>query len=292
MCALLTRQRTRLRWLLRPRRGVPVERFDVRTNKWVDAVPVTSVNREDLTLATYNIWFSNYWAAERYRAIAQLLSADTPDVIVFQEVTSRALSELLAQPWIRQQHYRAAAVGDDYGTYGMLMLSRLPISRATYTRLPTRLGRGFLQAQLMVNGRQLVVCAVHLESGKAASRLRARQLHRVFDALSTFDDVLILGDFNMRDAENTLISAPYIDVWPALRPNVDGFTEDTSINLMRLDAKNKSRQVRFDRILLKGAGWVPAAITLLGTEPISRAAPRVFPSDHFGVLCRIVRSTR
>ena len=85
------------------------------------------------------------------------------------------------------------------------------------------------------------------------------------------------------------ITAPFLDVWPALRPHDDGYTEDTSINLMRFDARNKKRQVRFDRVLLKGAGWRAAGIELLGTEPISPALPRVFPSDHFGVECRLVR---
>lgn len=291
MRALLARQRRRLRWLLHPRRDIPVRRFDAPTNGWVDAETATAVERDDMTLATYNIWFSDYLADERYRAIAEVLAADMPDVIVLQEVTTAALTELLAQPWIRQQYYRAAAVGDDFGNYGMLMLSRLPISRVTYTRLPTSLDRGFLEADITVNGRPLTICSLHLESGKAAVRLRARQLGRVFEALSAADDVLILGDFNMRDAENPRISAPYVDMWPALRPDDDGFTEDTAINLMRLDAKNKTRQVRFDRILIKGAGWAPAAIKLLGTEPISDTLPRVFPSDHFGLLCRIVRPT-
>jgi tyrosyl-DNA phosphodiesterase 2 len=281
MRALLARQRRRLRWLLHSRRRIPVERSVALTNG--------AAEREELTLATYNIWFSDYFADERYRAIAEVLAADTPDVIVLQEVTTAALTTLLAHPGIREQYYRAAAVGDDFGNYGMLMLSRLPISRVTYTRLPTRLDRGFLQADVTVNGRQLTICSVHLESGKAAARLRARQLGRVFDALSVTDDVVILGDFNMRDAESPRIAPPYVDMWPALRPDHDGFTEDTAINLMRLDAKNKTRQVRFDRILIKGAAWAPATIKLLGTEPISDTMPRVFPSDHFGLLCRIVR---
>lgn len=261
----------------------------MRTNRWVDVETVAAVERDDLTLATYNIWFSDFFAHARYRAIAQVLAAEMPDVMVFQEVTSAALTELLAQPWIRQQYHRAVAAGGDFGNYGMLMLSRVPISRVTYNRLPTSLDRGFLEADLAVNGRRLIICSVHLESGKAASRLRGHQLGRVFDALRPADDVVILGDFNMRDNENARISDPYVDVWPALRPHDDGFTEDTAINLMRLDAKNKSRQVRFDRVLIKGAAWVPAAIKLLGTEPISSTLRRVFPSDHFGLLCRIVR---
>lgn len=291
MSGLIGRGRMRLWWTLHPRRSVSVGRFDARTDRWVDVEAANPVERDDLTVATYNIWFSDYWAVERYRAIAELMSAEAPDVIVFQEVTAEALGEFLAQPWLRQHYYRAAVTGADLGNYGMLMLSRLPISRVTYSRLPTRLGRGFLQAELTLNGSSLVICSVHLESGKAKSQLRARQLRRVFRALSAAEDVLILGDFNMRDAENDRIQAPYIDIWPALRPCDDGFTEDTSINLMRYDSKNKSRQVRFDRILIKGAGWAPSAIKLLGTEPISSDLPRVFPSDHFGVWCRVERAS-
>ena len=119
--------------------------------------------------------------------------------------------------------------------------------------------------------------------------MRGWQLRMLFRALRTAEDAVLLGDFNMRDNENGRIAADYCDVWPALRPHEDGFTEDTSINLMRFDSKNKHRQVRFDRVLLKGPAWSPANIDLLGTEPVSTAHPRVFPSDHFGVRCRLVR---
>ena len=97
----------------------------------------------------------------------------------------------------------------------------------------------------------------------------------------------------MRDTEDARIVPPYHDVWPILRPGEDGFTEDTAINHMRFDSKNKHRQVRFDRVLVKGTAWAAAGIALLGTEAISGSHPRVFPSDHFGVMCRLVgRSAR
>ena len=56
---------------------------------------------------------------------------------------------------------------------------------------------------------------------------------------------------------------------------------------MRYDMKDKHRHVRFDRILLKGAHWAAIDIELLGQEPIDAELPRVFPSDHFGVECRL-----
>ena len=240
-----------------------------------------------MTLSTYNIWFDDKHAEQRYLAIAELLSRRTPDIMVFQEVTQAALSVFLEQQWIRDGYRRAVVVGGDVGNYGMLMLSRLPLSRVEYTRLPSRQSRGFLQAELTVNGARTIVCCIHLDSGKSSSRLRSWQLRRVFGALKAVEDAVLLGDFNMRDAENARIAAPYCDVWPALRPHDDGFTEDTSINLMRFDMKNKHRQVRFDRVLLKGPHWTAADIELLGKKPISAELPRVFPSDHFGVECRL-----
>ncbi len=273
--------------LLRRRRSVPAGRFDAATGQWTDVDAAGAVDRDELTLATFNIWNDPKHAEERYLAIAELLSRRGPDVMVFQEVTPAALTVLLAQPWIRDEYLRVAVVGGDVGTYGMLMLSRLPVSHVTYTRLPSRQSRGFLRAELTVGGTREVICCVHLDSGKSSSRLRRWQLRRIFNSLKAEENAVLLGDFNMRDAENARIPAPYCDVWPALRPHHDGFTEDTTINLMRFDMKNKHRHVRFDRVLVKGRHWRAAQIELLGTEPISPALPRVFPSDHFGLECRL-----
>ena len=266
---------------------MPVGRYDAASGRWTDTEAAGQVDRDALTLSTYNIWFDSKHAEQRYIAIADLLSTRTPDIMLFQEVTPAALDVLLAQPWVRGGYLRAAVVGDDVGNYGMLLLSRLPISGATYTRLPTRQQRGFLRVEFTVNGSQLVVCCIHLDSGKSSSRLRAWQLRRIFGALKTAEDAVVLGDFNLRDNENSRIGAPYCDVWPTLRPDEDGFTEDTSINLMRYDMKDKHRHVRFDRVLLKGRQWAAAEIELLGTAPIAAELPRVFPSDHFGVECRL-----
>jgi tyrosyl-DNA phosphodiesterase 2 len=270
------------------RRKVPVGSFDATTKRWVDVDAGARVARDELLVATFNVWFSDFHAEQRYRAIADVLSRNMPDVMVFQEITPAALEVFLAQPWIRVRYRRAEVTGGAVGNYGMLMLSRLPIRAVTYTRLPTKLSRGFMTAELDTGGPPLTVAAVHLESGKAAARLRTRQWGRVTSALRRTENAVVLGDFNMRDAENGRIGAPFRDVWPALRPDEDGFTEDTTINLMRFDSKNKHRHVRFDRVLLKGAGWSATDVELLGTEPVSPDLPRVFPSDHFGVLCRLV----
>lgn len=275
--------------LFRRRRRVTVRRFDAATGAWVDVDDGRASDPDELTVATFNIWFDDYHAQLRYQAIADLLGERTPDVIVLQEVTPVALDMFLEQAWIREAYLTASVVGDGTGNYGMLMLSRVPVVRATYSQLPTRQTRGFLEAELALDGARQIVCCVHLDSGKSSARLRGWQLRRIFRALRTVENALVLGDFNMRDTENERIAAPFCDVWPALRPDDPGYTENTSINLMRFDARNKKRHVRFDRVLLKGTRWRSAGIELLGTQPISPELPRVFPSDHFGVECRLVR---
>lgn len=268
--------------------AVPVHSYDAHSDSWrARSSDGRSVDCNLLTVSTYNIWFNELHAQQRYRAIAALLSRELPDVMVFQEVTEAALEVFLSQSWVRKHYSHVAVSGGRLGNYGMLMLSRLPIGRATYTKLPTRLARGYLTAELTLNGAHQKIVCVHLESGKRNRNLRARQLAYLFRAFRGSDNVLILGDFNMRDKENQLLDPKYRDVWPSLRPEDPGFTEDTSINHMRYDMKDKHRHVRFDRVLIKGSAWTADAIELLGREPISQSLPRIFPSDHFGLLCRL-----
>jgi endonuclease/exonuclease/phosphatase family metal-dependent hydrolase len=254
----------------------------------VEAAAGEATERDAMTAATMNVWFDRYHAAQRWSAIADLLGALTPDFIALQEITEAALDTFLAQEWVRNDYLSAAVVGERVGNYGLLVLSRLPLASVTHVQLPSRQWRGFLKAELSLDG-DPSMCCLHLDSGKSSAYLRAWQLRRIFRVLRKAEDAVLLGDFNMRDAEDGRISARYRDVWPLLRPGEPGYTEDTSINLMRLDAKNKKRQVRFDRVLVKGERWQATDIELFGTQPISDHLPRVFPSDHFGVWCRLQR---
>ena len=80
------------RLLTHGRRNVPVGKFDVTTGRWTDIQAAGGVDRDELTLTTFNIWFDGYHAEPRYLAIAELLSNRAPDVMVFQEVTPAALT--------------------------------------------------------------------------------------------------------------------------------------------------------------------------------------------------------
>ena len=215
--------------------------------------------------------------------------------MVFQEVTPEALAVFLDEPWIRVRYRRAAVTGRrrrQLRHADVVEDSRWAASPTL--RLPTQLARGFLTAELdAVDGRTLdrggrdtprewqggvTGCAPGSWDGSSGALRRAESASRA------------------RRLQHARLREPAIISRAVSRPlartsahSSEGFTEDTSINLMRYDSKNKHRQVRFDRVLLKGGGWAATSIELLGTEPISSALPRVFPSDHFGVICRLER---
>src|SRR5262245_19536424 len=125
MCRVTSTAPPARRFVFFRRRTVQVATYDPATNSWNRVDDAGAVDRDELTLATFNVWFDSYFADERYRTIAQLLSREAPDVMVFQEMTASALSILLAEPWVREHYRSAAVVGGRVGNYGMLMLSRL-----------------------------------------------------------------------------------------------------------------------------------------------------------------------
>merc|ERR1719491_1823196 len=130
--------------------------------------------------------------------------------------------------------------------------------------------------------------------------IRRQQLEQIVAALGAMESsfTAFVGDMNLCSSwlgENSYLDEHFDDVWTQLHGcREPGFTEDTQINLMRLQRHKKSKQVRFDRILveknIEAECWHARYIDLLGTCEISKVVDRfggggelsVFPSDHFG----------
>ena len=242
-----------------------------------------------ITVATFNIWFDQHHARERHDAIMGLLEARRPDVIALQEVTSASLALVLAKPWIRAEYQPSDVDGRTLDRYGVVLLSRIPTRRMTLLPLPSGMGRKLLVFELEVDGMTVNVATVHLESLKE-SDARGVQLGLIFEHLDASEHAILMGDFNFCSSwaeENARIRPEYLDVWPAVRPDHPGYSEDPTINRMRYQRKNPEKRVRFDRILVKSPALRPLDIELLGTQPISPDQPDVFPSDHFGLFASL-----
>lgn len=247
------------------------------------------MTRNRLTLVTFNIWFGDYFQERRLRALLELVRATDPDIIGFQEVTPWTRKIMENEPWIADQ-YEISDVS--VAPYGVLLLSRVPVKRFDVYSLPSDMGRQLLFAELdLGHGDTMAVATVHLESLQFADT-RRRQLEHIFPVLDTYDNAVLMGDFNMCATwdENALLRTDYLDIWPHVHAGDPGWTEDTDINTMRLKVNAKPTQVRFDRVIVRSNRdcWHPTAIERLGTEPIDATLlPGVFPSDHFGLCARI-----
>jgi len=265
-------------------------KFDPQSGDWcihTESGPATGL--AELTLVTFNVWFDDHYALERCGALLEIVRQCDADVICLQEIKTRYLNFILQQPWVQKDYQVSDFTGRTIQPYGVLLLSRLPLTQLHLHRLPSVMARKLLVAGFELNGQTVEIATVHLESMKAFAPSRKRQLSLIFPALAKSRHAMLMGDFNFcarrSPEENAHLDPAYQDMWAALRGDDPGYTEDTGINLMRLEKTQKHKQVRFDRMLVRSStpGWRPASIELLGTGPISADLPNVFPSDHFGL---------
>lgn len=268
-------------------------RFNRETDAWVPATDAPeNITATELTVATYNVWFAEFWFRERCRAWLGIVKNCHADAIAVQEITPDSLALILQQDWVRENYFISDITGETVDPYGVVLLSRFPLHNLSLHRLPSTMYRQLIFADIFLNGHPLKLASVHLESQKSSTAIRAEQLSLIFPQLETAPAAILMGDFNFCAtwSENDHLDPRYVDLWAKLRPGEAGYTEDTDINLMRLEQKGKEKQVRFDRILLhttKSAIWQPQSIELLGTKPIFPHNPHVFPSDHFGLVARL-----
>lgn len=274
-------------------------------------LPEAEPGNAALRVVTWNVWFDRRARFRRWSALLQEALAMSPHVLCLQEVTPELAELIAASTWLSLRFH----CSDLQHSYDVLTLVRKDLAvRWWAVSIPTTLGRRCLVADISAASdppeclgepSHLVgvvrVANVHLESLKENAGMRARQLDVIFPAINPravvdTDDVhlaLLCGDFNFCsswDENEHVVQRGFDDVWASLRGHEPGFTEDTARNAMLLEAKGKTKQVRFDRVLLRTSEAMPIGtgvaefIDLLGTEPL---AEDLWPSDHFGLFARI-----
>jgi len=254
--------------------------------------PAPGTPASTLTFITYNVLADQERADERLPALFRLLAESSADVIALQEVSPWFAARLLREEWAKG--YRTTLGDPAAGAPGGLaFLTRLPIEKQEFRRLPGRQGRGVLVVRLRAADRSLAVATVHLESFLEAGEARARQLDEVLPLLADADDAVLLGDFNFGDGEQPetgRLPAAFADLWKKLRPAEPGLTWNMEKSAMARDGSfqgEKSR--RLDRILLRSEFWVPESVRIVGDDPVRKGEAGLFPSDHFGLLASVGR---
>lgn len=234
-----------------------------------------------------------WWETPGVRRARELLAASQrlgADLVAFQEVTSPFLRLLSTDPHWRTYHatFQATPSAGAEPPGGLLILSRHPITRAHYLKLPSPTGRALLSARIAIDGQDLTLATLHLESLPEEATARTRQIQAIAGnrGLDSQHRTLIVGDFNHGDGDKEQ-RLPHLagwrDAWLTLRPDPDdaGLTYDIERNpLARANAFATEPSRRLDRILLS-SDLTPLAVGLVTPGPGQGA--RRPPSDHYGV---------
>lgn len=168
--------------------------------------------------------------------------------------------------------------------------------------LPIPVLRGFVSVKARVGSKTYRFVTTHLETSSASVAVQQAQAAELVDALAGETHPIILtGDYN---SDATAISAPtyqfltndagYVDVWtqnllPGNNTNPEGLTDSHEENLQNTDF---TLTRRVDLILVRNGEndeIGPVFAWTVGDELRDRTLfpPRIWPSDHAGVVARL-----
>ncbi|KAL0487312.1 tyrosyl-DNA phosphodiesterase [Acrasis kona] len=298
-------------------------------HKWWQ-VPLTSYkmprnyNKGKLVVVTYNVLCDIFSDIEKVihspirfnHQLTKLLPSTNADVIALQEVTFAYLEKLLAQEWVRTNyflsHYEEVKVRSKVShTMLVVILSKVPIiENYLYYFNPDKCQNAPRPATICVvpcpgseNTEKLVLVSFHLKAGAEFSKTRQTQFDMIANLIgggkkqppddkfaSTCNHCILLGDTNMT-AEEQYINSKFVDVWPTLMSEEDGFTYDYKTNSIVTKIKqDDTKQIRFDRILSftssQVSRWIPVNTIIFGKENISTLHPYLTCSDHYALAAQ------
>mmetsp|Transcript_27831 Transcript_27831/g.47029 ORF Transcript_27831/g.47029 Transcript_27831/m.47029 type:complete len:493 (-) Transcript_27831:1418-2896(-) len=271
-----------------------------------------------IRILTYNVWFDSLCFDSRMKHIIDKTLALQPDVCCFQEVLPGFAAALQSHAELNTIYAMSPFTTSGYGT--MTLARRALLPRFDTVDFPTRMGRSLLKTTCRVNGADVAVGNVHLES-LSNEKTRKKQLSVCRGALKKDAVAILVGDFNFCSERNFLmipnhplendvlqqVLPEYVDVWPFVHNSRQssnstakrdiGYTFDSEVNRMI----SHEERMRYDRVMARCgksgrdfARVVPAEIELVGTQPLTAAEleqcdsgerqQQVWPSDHFGLL--------
>lgn len=260
---------------------------------WILVVMVAALAAAEppaLTVLTWNVLADPTHAGQRLPAILAEIQRVQPDIIALQEVAPWMRAEIQRSAVFRE--YRLTVLGGRVDAPGGVFLAaRSEVRNPRVVVIPSRQDRCALVADLDTPIGTLRVATVHLESFLHDGPIRAAQLRAVGQALEGAEHAMLLGDCNFGDGEEpdtSAVPAGFADLWRQLKGDEPGFTWDRQRNALA-DAGSFPNEAsrRLDRIFLRSSRWQPAAMDVVGTQPVA-GQEGLHPSDHFGLCVRLI----
>ena len=251
-------------------------------------------SRKQISMLTWNIWFSPVKMQKRMKALGQIVQDLEPDILAFQEVTLENLGLLRKQQWFPRYHLIPPDVSKQ-GSYFVIILSIFPVDNWSVHPFQNSpyYNRKLVTAEtksVVSSNVRFAVGTTHLVHASYNTRLRELHLKETLQILSAYDNVCVMGDMNIHEDRFkvdgvVVLPSSWTDAWLSLPGNTDsnGYTWDQSRNpfLVVGNSNNAtSLKARLDRVLCKLSDFKVKDMSIVGNK-ISKA--NILPSDHYGL---------
>jgi endonuclease/exonuclease/phosphatase family metal-dependent hydrolase len=247
---------------------------------------------DTLTVVTLNLWHDQQDWPRRRALILEELRSLHPDVICLQEVLQHATLRNQAHDLADSLGYRVTFSSVDPDTavkrYGNAILSRHPVLATAWKALePKNDYRTVAHMRIDFGGRPVDVFDTHLHHTGKGAAIRTEQIRDLLAFVKARRGpgaVVLAGDFNAepRTREMQPVMKTFVDAFGMLHPST-GKDKVTTLN----PAKGLPRR-RIDYVFVSRDGsraLRPLSSEIIFDEP---AADGTWPSDHFGVVARVL----
>lgn len=235
-----------------------------------------------IRIVTLNVSeFQNSFSApvgfDQMEAFSEELLRDNPDIICLQEAPNAddSLFEMLFPG------YECLGRADSHSAFVMLFVKSSWVAHATL--IPIHFGdcsRAVVARVTFADNVSVVIGSCHLKPFNIGADGRLSKMKEILSHCRPHDKLLIAGDYNMRQAEDSVFEAlGLLDAWKEAGSDMEKkFTWNSFRNKYR--ANGFANRARYDRIYLRGLAVDD--FRMCANVPLSDN-PGHFLSDHFGL---------
>ena len=252
----------------------------------------------NFSILTWNIWNdTEHDLALRSKMIVSKIKNLSPDVILFQEMTTQMLSYLstlfVCYPFRSKFPPSEPYFTTIFSKHPLHNIHRLPFPKST-------MYRDLLHGTVSVDGYRIFICTSHLESLGSGSFAREKQLTQALHALyknqedsSSVNFSVFGGDTNLKplsdgDVEHVVAEEYWRDAWHLVKDKSEKSEQDQDGA-----TRGKSRIDRFF-VASKIDGFEFVDCVVIGKEKEYSFALKkdIEASDHYGVCLTVKLKTR
>lgn len=254
----------------------------------------------EISILTYNIWYSSEKMEERIEALGQVVQDLQPDFLVFQEVSLVNLPLLEKQHWLLGYHLIPPKVN----TVKLITTSKsCAVIFSRYSAVDNwqiylyehfaKYRRALVGAEVkdIVPSKdvKLVLAGTHLAHDVPRALVREEQLKEAMNLLTPYENVCLMGDLNILDEVDgeLVLPSPWIDAWLSIpgHTHSKGYTISQNTSpFASVRRRNGTSLGRLDRILCKLSDFKVKEVRVVGNK-LTKSG--ILPSDHFGVFAVI-----